>query len=332
MRLMRPRLHRSDVQLRSRRAVSPRSCRRRPSFMMLHNDWIIIKLIMAKSNSVCHMPHGRTGADSRATKRSPKSPERREAALRLRSRLPAHHDPVDAPVQSAGSGLSSNAPTSEKDTSSRHPGTAGNDLTCWKSTIDAIVPAFFQIAAPNKTPDKNDGEQGAIQNEIRGCKAEIQGCRTEIRSCREDVNACVGEIKKVNDRISNFEKKVEVSFSTVAGTLSKQDARFRDMNEWIGRSQKKINDRFKVYDERSNILISAAELREQAESLENIKVQLLKFSEIGALEAEIRRIYGEVEANSRSVTEMEGALAKERTIRGNVETHIQHLVSATLLL
>ena len=56
------------------------------------------------------------------------------------------------------------------------------------------------------------------------------------------------------------------------------------------------------------------------------QVQLLRFSEIGALEAEIRRINGEAEANSRSVVEMEGTLAKERTIRGNVKTYIQHLV------
>ena len=85
-----------------------------------------------------------------------------------------------------------------------------------------------------------------------------------------------------------------------------------------------------MYDERSNsVIISAAELREQAESLENVKVQLLKFSEIGALEAEVRRIKDEVEANSRSVIDIEGTISRERTIRGNVETYIQHLVPAT---
>ena len=91
-----------------------------------------------------------------------------------------------------------------------------------------------------------------------------------------------------------------------------------------------MNERFKMYDERSNsVIVSAAGLREQAESLENIKVQLLRFSEIGALEAEIRRINDEVEANSRSVIDMEGAISRERTIRGNVKTYIQHLVPAT---
>ena len=90
-----------------------------------------------------------------------------------------------------------------------------------------------------------------------------------------------------------------------------------------------MNERFKMYDERSNsVIASAAGLREQAESLENIKVQLLRFSEIGALEAEIRRINDEVEANSRSVIDMEGTISRERTIRGN-ETYIQHLVPAT---
>ena len=84
-----------------------------------------------------------------------------------------------------------------------------------------------------------------------------------------------------------------------------------------------------MYDERPNsVIVSAAGLREQAESLEN-KVQLLRFSEIGALEAEIRRIKDEVEANSRSVIDIEGTIARERTIRGNVETYIQHLVPAT---
>ena len=57
---------------------------------------------------------GQTGTDSRATKRSSESPERREAALRLRSNPPAHHDPIDVPIHSAGSGLSSNAPMSER--------------------------------------------------------------------------------------------------------------------------------------------------------------------------------------------------------------------------
>ena len=91
-----------------------------------------------------------------------------------------------------------------------------------------------------------------------------------------------------------------------------------------------MNERFKMYDERSNsVIVSAAGLREQAESLENIKVQLLRFSEIGALEAEIRRISDKVEANSRSVIDMEGTISRERTIRGNVETYIQHLVPAT---
>ena len=207
---------------------------------------------------------------------------------------------------------------------------------------DAVVPAFFQVGTPNRTPDRGEGGQGAgdansrptpvsssnanhpaaselqrlllaIHNEIRGCKAAIQGCRIEIRSCRDDVNACVSEIKKINNR-------------AVAGTFLKHEAKFRE----IGRSQKETNERFKMYDERSNsVVVSAAELREQAESLENIKVQLLKFSEIGALEAEIRRIDSEVEASSRSVIDMEGTIAKERAIRGNVETYIQHLVPAT---
>ena len=91
-----------------------------------------------------------------------------------------------------------------------------------------------------------------------------------------------------------------------------------------------MNERLKMYDERSNsIIISAAELCEQAKSLENVKVQLLRFSEIGALEAEVRKIKDEVEANSRSVIDIEGTISRERTIRGNVETYIQHLVPAT---
>ena len=92
-----------------------------------------------------------------------------------------------------------------------------------------------------------------------------------------------------------------------------------------------MNERFKIYDERSSsVIVSAAGLREQAESLENIKVQLLRFSKIGALEAEIRSINDEVEANSRSVIDMEGTISRERTIRGNVETYLQHLVPAKI--
>ncbi|CAJ1373943.1 unnamed protein product [Effrenium voratum] len=147
---------------------------------------------------------------------------------------------------------------------------------------------------------------------------------------RDDINACVGEIKKINNRVDAFEKKVESSFSAVAGTLSKHEAKFRDFHEWVARSEKEMNERFKMYDERSDsIVISAAELREQAESLENVKVQLLRFSEIGALEAEVRKIKDEVEANSRSVIDIEGTISRERTIRGNVETYIQQLVPAT---
>ena len=124
----------------------------------------------------------------------------------------------------------------------------------------------------------------AIHNEVKGCKAEIQGCRTEIRSCRDDINVCVGEIKKINNRVDTFEKKVESSFSAVAGTLSRHEAKVRDFHEWVARSEKEMNERFKMYDERSNsIVISAAELREQAESLENVKVQLIRFSESGPL-------------------------------------------------
>ena len=315
---------------------------------------------------------GQTGTDSRATKRSSESPERREAALRLRSNPPAHHDPIDIPIHSAGSGLSSNAPMSEKETDDginstprnrRHglstvaPGHGG--LPSNQPVNDSLVPAFFQIGTPGCTPDREENRRGdhdadsrpapsastsgghpvaselqrlllAIHNEIKGCKAEIQGCRTEIRSCRDDINACVGEIKKINNRVDAFEKKVESSFSAVAGTLSKHEAKFRDFHEWIARSEKAMSERFKMYDERSDsIAISAAELREQAESLENAKVQLLRFSEIGALEAEIRRIKDEVEANSRSVIDIEGTISRERTIRGNVETYIQHLVPAT---
>ena len=140
----------------------------------------------------------------------------------------------------------------------------------------------------------------AIHNETRGCNAEMQGCRTEIRSCRDDVNACVGEMKKMNDRINNFEKKVEIS-STVAGTLSKHEAKFREIDEWRCRSQKEIDDRFKIHGARSNALISAAELREQAESLESIKVLLLRFSEVGAFEAETRRINVRCRRNGPSV-------------------------------
>ena len=111
---------------------------------------------------------------------------------------------------------------------------------------------------------------------------------------------CVGETKKINNRVDTFEKKVESSFPAVAGTLSRHEAKFRDFHEWVARSEKEMNERFKMYDERSNsIIISAAELREQAESLENVKVQLLRFSEIGVLEAEVRRIKDEVEANSQ---------------------------------
>ena len=315
---------------------------------------------------------GQTGTDSRATKRSSESPERREAALRLRSNPPAHHDPIDVPIHSAGSGLSSNAPMSEKETDdginstprNRRPGLSTvapghGGLPSHQPVNNSLVPAFFQIGTPGCTPDREENRRGdhdadsrpapsastsgghpvaselqrlllAIHNEIKGCKAEIQGCRTEIRSCRNDINACVGEIKKINNRVDAFEKKVESSFSAVAGTLSKHEAKFRDFHEWVARSEKEMNERFKMYDERSDsIVISAAELREQAESLENVKVQLLRFSEIGALEAEIRKIKDEVEANSRSVIDIEGTISRERTIRGNVETYIQHLVPAT---
>ena len=200
---------------------------------------------------------------------------------------------------------------------------------------NSLVPAFFQIGTPGCTPDREENRRGdhdadsrpapsastsgghpvaselqrlllAIHNEIKGCKAEIQGCRTEIRSCRDDINACVGEIKKINNRVDAFEKKVESSFSAVAGTLSKHEAKFRDFHEWVARSEKEMNERFKMYDERSDsIVISAAELREQAESLENVKVQLLRFSEIGALEAEIRK----------SKTKLRRTLAVSSTLR-----------------
>ena len=145
----------------------------------------------------------------------------------------------------------------------------------------------------------------AIHNEIRGCKAKIQGCRSEIRSCRDDVNC-----QEMNGRISNFEKKVEVSFSTFAGTLSKHEGKFREINEWTCQSQKGISDCFKIYDERSDaLLISATELPEQAESLES-KGPAPQIS----ARAEIRRTNGEVEANSCSVVEMTGTLIKGRTI------------------
>ena len=285
----------------------------------------------------------------------------------MRSNPPAHHDPIDVPIHSAGSGLSSNAPMSEKETDdginstprNRRPGLSTvapghGGLPSNQSVNNSLVPAFFQIGTPGCTPGREENRRGdhdadsrpaplastsgghpvaselqrlllAIHNEIKGCKAEIQGCRTEIRSCRDDINACVGEIKKINNRVDAFEKKVESSFSAVAGTLSKHEAKFRDFHEWVARSEKEMNERFKMYDERSDsIVISAAELREQAESLE-----ILRFSEIGALEAEVRKIKDEVEANSRSVIDIEGTISRERTIRGNVETYIQHLVPAT---
>ena len=315
---------------------------------------------------------GQTGTDSRATKRSSESPERREAALQLRSNPPTQHDPVDVPIHSAGSGLSSNAPMSEKETDdginstprNRRPGLStvapGNGGLPSNQPVDnSLIATFFQIGTPGCTPDRKESRRGAhdadsrpapsastsdgqpvaselqrlllaIHNEVKGCNAEIQGCRTEIRSCRDDINVCVGEIKKINNRVDTFEKKVESSFSAVAGTLSRHEAKFRDFHEWVARSEKEMNERFKMYDERSNSIVkSAAELREQAESLENVKVQLLRFSEIGALEAEVRRIKDEVEANSRSVIDIEGTISRERTIRGNVETYIQHLVPAT---
>ena len=274
----------------------------------------------------------------------------------------------DVPIHSAGSGLSSNAPMSEKETDdginstprNRRPGLStvapGNGgLPASQPVDNSIIPTFFQIGTPGCTPDRKENRRGAhdadsrpapsastsdghpvaselqrlllaIHNEIKGCKAEIQGCRTEIRSCRDDINVCVGEIKKINNRVDTFEKKVESSFSAVAGTLSRHEAKFRDFHEWVARSEKEMSERFKIYD---SIVISAAELREQAESLENVKVQLLRFSEIGALEAEVRRIKDEVEANSRSVIDIEGTISRERTIRGNVETYIQQLVPAT---
>ena len=256
---------------------------------------------------------GQTGTDSRATKRSSESPERREAALRLRSIPPAH----DVPIHSAGSGLSSNAPMSEKETDdginstprNRRPGLStvapGNGGLPSNQPVDnSLIPTFFQIGTPGCTPDRKENRRGAhdadgrpapsastrdghpvaselqrlllaIHNEVKGCKAEIQGCRTEIRSCRDDINVCVGEMKKINNRVDTFEKKVESSFSAVAGTLSRHEAKFRDFHEWVARREKEMNERFKMYDERSNsIVISAAELRERAESLENVKVQL----------------------------------------------------------
>ena len=298
---------------------------------------------------------GQTGTDSRATKRSSESPERREAALRLRSNPPVHHDPIDVPIHSAA-GLTLRPGTEDLDLAllpldmegflqiSRS--TTPSSPHSFKSELRAALPTGKRIDAEIMTLivvlhrllprvavillHELQRLLLAIHNEVKGCKAEIQGCRTEIRSCRDDINACVGEIKKINNRVDAFEKKVESSFSAVAGTLSKHEAKFRDFHEWVARSEKEMNERFKMYDERyDSIVISAAELREQAESLENVKVQLLRFSEIGALEAEIRKIKDEVEANSRSVIEIEGNISRERTIRGNVETYIQHLVPAT---
>ena len=296
-----------------------------------------------RGSSSLGLSSGHTGTDSRATK------------------PPAHHDPVDVPPMSekdTDDGIIATPRNRRQRSVTAVPGNGG--LPSNPPTVNPIVPTFFQIGTPNCTPDRNEGGQGAsdansrpapassanaghpvaselqrlllaIHNEIRGCKAEIQGCRTEIRSCRDDISACVGEIKNlINSRIDTFEKKVESSFSAVAGTFSKHEAKFREFHEWIARSERETNESFKMYDERSNsVIVSAAGLREQAESLENIKVQLLRFSEIGALEAEIRRISNEVEANSRSVVDMEGTVARERTIRGNVETYIQHLVPAT---
>ena len=82
-----------------------------------------------RGSSSLDFSSGQTGTDSRATKRSSESSERRKAALRLRSIPPAHHDPIDVPIHSAGSGLSSNAPMSEKETGSLpRPGTGDSGL------------------------------------------------------------------------------------------------------------------------------------------------------------------------------------------------------------
>ena len=62
-------------------------------------------------------------------------PERREAFLRLRSRPPAHHDLVDVPIHSAGSGLSSNAPMSEKDTDDGTVVTCKNRRQRWAARV-----------------------------------------------------------------------------------------------------------------------------------------------------------------------------------------------------
>ena len=138
------------------------------------------------------------------------------------------------------------------------PGNGG--LPSNQPANDSLIPTFFQIGTPGCTPDRNEDRRGAydagsrpapsastsdghpvaselqplllaIHNEVKGCKAEIQGCRNEIRSCRDDINICVGEIRKINSRVDTFEKKVESSFSAVAGTLSKHEAKFRDFHE-----------------------------------------------------------------------------------------------------
>ena len=125
-----------------------------------------------RGSSSLDFSSGQTGTDSRATKRSSESPQRREAVFGLRSICPAHHDPIDVPIRSAGSGLSSNAPMSEKDTDdgiiatprnrrrrsdTAVPGNGG--LPSNPPTDNSIVPTFFQIGTPSCTPNRNeDGE------------------------------------------------------------------------------------------------------------------------------------------------------------------------------
>ena len=244
--------------------------------------WLNSLISLNLSSTTWIIISGQTGTDS---KRNSESPERREAALRLRYIPPAHHDPIHVPIHSAGSGLSSNAPMSEKDTDDAlpRPGTGNSGLIPPSLGMEGshrihrlTTPStFFQIGTPSCTPDRNEGGRGvsdinsrlapttsanaghpvaselqrlllAIHNEIKGCKAEIQGCRIEIRLCRDDISACVGEIKKINNRIDTFEK-IE----------SRYEAKFREIHEWIVRSEKEMNDRFKMYDERSNSVITA---------------------------------------------------------------------------
>ena len=301
----------------------------------------------------------------------------------MRSHPPVPSEPVDIHIISGGSGLSSNAPMSEKDNDDEslmqtprnrnvrptEDRTRSNKINAQRpkggNNYEGYAAKFFNIGtppdalrqgvAPGQHVDKSvlpastvsgpqssgSGHQGdgpsamehlliSIRDEITGCKDEIGRCSAEVAGCKENIKECVHEVRSMKERFDAFEKKVEVSFDAVARTFERHEGKPKEIESWNDKMRLHIDEKLKTYEEKSKaILISASQLREQAETLENMKVQLLKFSDIGQLEAEIDKMKEEIEANSRSVIAMEGTLSNERSVRGNIESYVQRLVSQT---